>query len=90
MRRCSIALAAATLAAAAALASVAPTPAAAKSCAMFRGSGIGITEGIARWMASKAVTDSAKKWAGDAKLTLAPVKLTCSGFSCSGAARGCK
>ncbi len=62
----------------------------AATCAMIRGSGIGATDGIARWMANKAVTDSAAKWAGTSKHTLAPVKLTCSGFSCSGAAKACK
>lgn len=62
----------------------------AASCAMIRGAGIGVTEGIARWMANKAVTDSAAKWAAGGKHTLAPVKITCSGFSCNGAAKACK
>lgn len=62
----------------------------AASCAMIRGTGVGITEGIARWMATKAVTDSAAKWAAGAKHTLAPVKLTCGAFSCDGAAKACK
>ena len=67
-----------------------PPAADAASCALIRGSGIGATEGIARWMANKAVTDSAAKWAGTAKHTLAPVQITCSGFSCSGSAKACK
>jgi hypothetical protein len=66
------------------------SPAAAKSCAMIRGSGLGVTESIARWMANKAVTDSAAKWAAGAAHKLGPVKLTCSGFSCQGAAKACK
>ena len=73
-----------------ALAAGAPRPADAASCAMIRGSGIGAVESIARWMANKAVTDSAAKWAGGAKHTLSPVKITCSGFSCDGAAKACK
>ena len=72
------------------LATAAPASAA-SHCAMIRGSGIGATEGIARWMANKAVTDSAKKWAGEAPYRLFPVKITCSSyFSCSGAARACR
>lgn len=66
------------------------TSADAKSCAMIRGSGIGVTEGIARWMANKAVTDSAAKWAAGATHKLSPVKITCSGLSCQGAAKACK
>ena len=62
----------------------------AASCAMIRGTGIGATDGIARWMASKAVTDSAAKWAAGGKHTLTPIKLTCGGFSCDGAAKACK
>ena len=68
-----------------------PTPAvAAGSCAMIRGSGIGATEGIARWMANKAVTDSAAKWAAGKPHRLGAVKITCSAFSCSGAAKACR
>lgn len=67
-----------------------PSMAAEKSCAMIRGSGIGVTEGIARWMANKAVADSAAKWSGNARHKLSPVKITCSGFGCSGAARACR
>ena len=72
------------------IAAMPATPADAASCAMIRGSGIGATEGIARWMANKAVTDSAAKWAGTSKYRLDPVKITCSGFSCSGAAKACR
>ena len=80
------------LAALAATLAIAASPgiAEAASCAMIRGTGLGATDGIARWMASKAVTDSAAKWAGAAKHTLSPIKLTCSGFSCDGAAKACK
>ena len=60
------------------------------ACAMIKGQGIGATEGIARFMATKAVTDSAAKYAPAGKYTLAPVKLSCSGFSCTGAAKACK
>lgn len=60
----------------------------AATCAMIRGTGIGATEGIAHFMATKAVTDSAAKYSG--KHTLSPVKVTCSGFSCQGAAKACK
>jgi hypothetical protein len=67
-----------------------PSPAEARSCALIQGSGTGLTEGIARWMANKAVVDSAKKWAKDGAHTLTPVKITCSGFSCDGAAKACK
>ncbi len=84
-----IRLAAVTAIAFAAL-SVLPAPASAAKCALIRGSGSGITEGIARWMANKAVTDSAAKWAASAKHTLTPVKLTCSGFNCDGEAKACK
>lgn len=74
---------------AAALLSLSVLPEAnAATCAMIRGSGIGATEGIARFMATKAVTDSAAKYS--AKHTLTPVKVTCSGFSCQGAAKACK
>ncbi len=69
---------------------VAPAKAAGRSCAMIRGHGIGVTDGIARWMANKAVTDSAKKWASDGRHSLTPVKISCSGFSCSGAAKACR
>ena len=62
----------------------------AASCAMIRGSGIGATEGIARWMANKAVTDSAAKWASNGPHKLDTVKIACSGFSCSGATKACK
>lgn len=73
------------------LASLAFVPSAqAAKCALIRGSGIGATEGIARWMANKAVTDSAAKWAAGAKHKLSPVKISCSGFSCSGEAKACK
>ena len=82
-------LAAAALLAATAIASLTALPAAdAANCAMIRGTGIGATEGIARFMATKAVTDSAVKFAP--KYTLTPVKLTCSGLSCQGAAKACK
>jgi hypothetical protein len=63
-------------------------PAAAK-CAMIRGTGIGVTDGIARWMANKAVVDSATKWANGGRHSLTPVKISCSGLSCSGAAKAC-
>lgn len=67
----------------------AAVPADAK-CAMIRGSGIGVTDGIARWMANKAVTDSAAKWANGAKYSLSPVKISCTNaLSCSGAAKAC-
>ncbi len=41
-------------------------------------------------MANKAVVDSAAKYAPAGKYTLSPVKLACSGFSCSGEAKACK
>lgn len=77
---------------AAALLSIAfaPVADAKRQCALIRGSGIGISEGIARWMANKAVTDSAAKWAAGARYTVAPTKLSCSGLSCSGHAKACK
>ena len=75
----------------AAIVSFAQVPVArAANCAMIRGHGIGATDGIARFMANKAVTDSAAKFAPAGKYTLTPVKLTCSGFSCSGEAKACK
>ena len=84
-----------TLIAAAALLSigsgVALAPSAdASSCVRVRGHGIGATEGIARFMANKAVVDSAAKFAPAGKYTLSPVKLSCSGFSCDGEAKACK
>ncbi|MEZ5850918.1 MAG: hypothetical protein R3D68_09765 [Hyphomicrobiaceae bacterium] len=71
-------------------ASLGTTPASAAKCARIKGTGYGVTDGIARWMASKAVTDSAAKWAGKSKYKLGAIKLTCSGLSCKGAARACK
>ena len=84
-------IATALLLSAAAIVNFAQVPAAgAANCAMIRGHGIGATDGIARFMANKAVTDSAAKFAPAGKYTLTPVKLTCSGFSCSGEAKACK
>lgn len=77
-------------AAVAVVVSVLPGPAEAAKCALIKGSGTGLTEGIARWMANKAVTDSAAKWAAGAAHTLTPVKLTCSTFNCDGSAKACK
>ena len=67
-----------------------PSADAAGSCARIKGHGIGATEGIARFMANKAVVDSAAKYAPAGQYTLSPVKLTCSGMSCSGEAKACK
>ena len=84
-------VAAAALLTAAAIASLAFLPAAgAATCSRIKGHGIGATEGIARFMANKAVTDSAAKYAPAGKYTLSPVKLTCTGLSCSGEAKACK
>ena len=84
-----------TLIAAAALLAVTavtnvPSADAAGSCARIKGHGIGATEGIARFMANKAVVDSAAKYAPAGQYTLSPVKLNCSGMSCSGEAKACK
>lgn len=65
-------------------------PASAGKCVRIKGTGYGVTDGIARWMASKAVTDSAAKWAGTSKYKMGAIKLKCEGLSCSGAARTCK
>ena len=82
---------AALLTTAAVIASFPQVPVAeAANCAMIRGHGVGATDGIARFMANKAVTDSTAKFAPAGKYTLSPVKLTCSGFSCSGEAKACK
>ena len=81
------------LAAAAALlaaTTVISAPSAEAACSRIRGHGIGATEGIARFMANKAVVDSAAKYAPAGKYTLSPVKLTCSGLNCSGEAKACK
>ena len=80
------------LLAAAALAPFALTsPAdAASRCARIKGQGIGITDSIARWMATKAVKDSAAKWANGGKHSLSKVHLSCSGLSCSGEAKACR
>ena len=73
------------------VASSALVPAAdAATCARIRGHGIGATQGIARFMAKKAVTDSAAKYAPPGKYTLTPVQLTCTGLKCSGEAKACK
>jgi hypothetical protein len=65
-------------------------PAEAGSCIGVGGTGIGITKGIARWMANKATVDSAKKWANGARLSVTPVKISCSGLSCHGRAKACR
>jgi hypothetical protein len=87
MKKCILAAACAAVLLTAGLSA---TPASAAKCALIKGTGYGVTDGIARWMASKAVTDSAAKWAGAAKYKLGAIKLKCSGLSCSGAARACK
>ncbi len=67
------------------------TSAEARSCAMIRGKGYGLTDGISKWMATQAVANSAHKWAGEKKHKLSPVKVSCvSPFECSGAAKACK
>ena len=89
MNKLSTALLAASVLASGALIVGSPSADAA-SCAMIRGTGVGLTDGIARFMATKAVTDSAAKYAPAGKYTLSPVKLNCSGLSCQGAAKACK
>ena len=83
---------AATFAATASVIALPATPAKDTHCAMINGSGIGLTEGIARWMATNAVIDSANKWASSSKYTLAPVKVSCTNanLSCKGSAKACK
>ena len=67
------------------------TPADARSCAMIRAKGYGLTDGISKWMATQAVANSAYKWAGEKKHKLSPVKVSCTTpFECSGAAKACK
>lgn len=73
------------------VASLAHVPAAnATHCTLIRASGIGLTDGIARWMATQAVTDSANKWAAGAKYKLSPAKISCTGLNCKGEAKACK
>lgn len=51
---------------------------------------IGVTEGIARWMAGKAAADSARTWAVGQRQTPPRVQISYSGLSCAGKAKACR
>jgi hypothetical protein len=62
-----------------------------KSCALAKGTGMGLTQDIAKQMASAAVTSSANTWAAGAPVKMGAVSYNCTAMNqCSAQARVCK
>ena len=54
-----------------------PSFAAARACTIFRAGGNGPTETYAHWRATRIVTQSAKRWAGNRPHSRSPVDMHC-------------